>query len=905
MDDGTIIPGRARVTFRQVGSIFHALVSVSSPRFNPNSALSSNSKNNRLSARVENNLIQCLLNRPDGDAYKHSTSMNSSQYSLMLTETQSSPVAVMDMVLGWITDPNKRAHTRHALLLTETANLVNYRLGTTHNSTFAFKMVSYQVSKLAMFPDPANLERAVLQLDSLVTDPSILTCMANPEFRRQPFIGTVYNAHLLVVYWRFAKTLIHAISPQRNSSPSPTWTRSVNSSNRTYSDTFYPGSSASEKAPAVLSNGALNEDLDLLGRCALEVLRSFRGECIQHTKQPHMTFDRYCWEKCKNVRFLPGPNITESFVWICGELLYLLGNELDAIKLLSDLARTFLSFESLTSVDILQLAHLGVGIAIKRRRLYVRHRLLAENTFQLLGAIEAKLYHICVYPESISYSNLPKEAELIAELSQAKAYIGLFRLEELFPSSISMQQYTMVSDYMENVLQTIQSLHQQPQAELVSLKWVIQGKMELLFANQIGFEDCMLKALVTLIMDRGIFHPWLAEWLFTLSFSLREPLTDVEPDDASFLKLSARHQQAEACLRWALDIMTQSPRFIFRPMNQPPTYIGQDVNEAGNVAVYTSLLQRVPRSITHQLETAPPNKLIGCREQDDPDLHSIRLLLAKIIRPNTVDSNAFDDRSENSELVETLATKIRLQLGECLLEDGRQSCLNETANLVAVVMHEQMVILGTQHPATAQVDKLLGLIERRQHELEQPGRVRAVTGQYIDRQIREVRLASARSSARTQTSSSRTSGIEITSGWLDNVQSGRSATGTKRPEPSPRNAYRSANARESNCRDTYSMRSVCSSKQEINSARNQSKVLCQMPQTPNKLVTVDSPFVLLEEYINQDYNHQRRYKFKLLNAKLEEQLSRLESKKRAEHFYANRSARLSNCTRFSNIPKCD
>ncbi|KAF5404818.1 hypothetical protein PHET_01720 [Paragonimus heterotremus] len=257
-----------------------------------------------------------------------------------------------------------------------------------------------------------------------------------------------------------------------------------------------------------------------------------------------------------------------------------------------------------------------------------------------------------------------------------------------------MQQYTMVSDYMESVLRTIQSIHRQPQTELISLRWVIQGKMELLFANQTGFEDCMLKAMVTLIMDRGIFHPWLAEWLFTLSFSLREPLADVEPDDASFLKLSARHRQAEACLRWALGIMIPSPRFIFRPMNQPPTHIGQDVNEAVNMAVHTSLLQRVPRSVMHQLETASPNKLIGCLEQNDPDLRSIRLLLAKIIRPNTVDSNALDDRSEDPGLVETLVTKIRLQLGDCLLEDGRQSCLNEATNLVAVVMHEQIVLLG-------------------------------------------------------------------------------------------------------------------------------------------------------------------------------------------------------------------
>ncbi|KAF5404819.1 hypothetical protein PHET_01721 [Paragonimus heterotremus] len=287
VDDGTIIPGRARVTFRQVGSIFHALVSVSSPRFNPNGALSTNSRNNRLSTHAENSLIQCLLDRPDGDAYKHSTATNSSQYSLR-SETHSNPLTVREMMLSWISDPNKRAHTRHALLLTETANLVNYRLGTTHNSTFAFKMVSYQISKLAMFPDPLHLERAVLQLDSLVTDPSILTCMANPEFRRQPFIGTVYNAHLLVVYWRFAKTLIHALSPQRSSSPSPAWTRSVNSSNRTHSDTFYSGSSASDKAPTFLSNQEVNGDLNLLGRCTLETLRTVRGECIKNTKQPHM-----------------------------------------------------------------------------------------------------------------------------------------------------------------------------------------------------------------------------------------------------------------------------------------------------------------------------------------------------------------------------------------------------------------------------------------------------------------------------------------------------------------------------------------------------------------------------------------------------------------------------------------
>ncbi|KAF6776648.1 hypothetical protein AHF37_03762 [Paragonimus kellicotti] len=678
--DGTIIPGRARVTFRQVGSIFHAQVFVSSPRFNANSALSSNPRNNRLSARVGNNLIQCLLDRSDSDACKHSTAMNSSQYSLPLTEAQPSPVTVTEMMVDWIGDPNKRAHTRHALLLTETANLVNYRLGTTHNSTFAFKMVSCQVSKLAMFLDPTYLERTVLQLDSLVTDPSILTCMVNPDFRKQPFIGTVHNAHLLVVYWRFAKTLIGALSPRRSSSPSPGWTRSVNSSSRTYSDMFYPGSGASEKAHVFLSNKAVNWDLDLLGRCALETLRTLRGECIHHIQA--VTY------------VLPGPNIMESFVWICGELLYLLGSELDAIQLLSDLARTFLLFDSLTSVDILQLAHLGVGIAIKQRRLSVHHRLLAESIFHLLGTIEAKLYHFSVYPESISYTNFPKEAELMAELHQARAYIGLFRLEELLPSSVSMQQYTMVSNYMENVLQTIQSIRQPPQTELVSLKWVIQGKIGLLVANQTDFEGCMLKAIVTLIMDGGIFHPWLAEWLFTLSFSLREPLAEVEPDEASFLKLSARHRQAEACLRWALDIMIQSPRFIFRPANQPPTHIGQDVNETADVAVHTSLLQRVPRSVMHHLETALPDRLIGCLEQDDPDLRSIRLLLARIIRPNTDESNILNERPETSGLVETLATKVRLQLSDCLLEDGRQSCLNEATNLIAVLMHEQIVLMG-------------------------------------------------------------------------------------------------------------------------------------------------------------------------------------------------------------------
>ncbi|KAF8570761.1 hypothetical protein P879_00866 [Paragonimus westermani] len=888
IDEDTIIPGRARVTFKQVGSRFHALVSVSSPRFNLNSALSSHSRNNRLSARVENNLIQCLLDKSDGDAYKHSTTMNSSQCSLLLTEAQSSPVTLRERMLDWINDPDKRAHTRHALLLTTTANLVNYRLGTTHNCAFAFKMVSYQVSKLALFPDPVNLERALLQLDSLVTDPSILTCMANPEFRKQPFTGTVYSAHLLVVYWRFAKTLIHALHSQRSSSPSPAWTWSANGSNLEYSDTLYPGSSGSEKVSAVFSNGEVNGDLDLLGRCALETLKTFRGECIPHIKQPHVTFDRNCWEKCKNVRLLPGPNTTESFVWICGELLYLLGSELDAIRLLSDLAVTFLSFESLTSVDILQLAHLGVGIAIKRRRLPANDNLMAGNIFQLLGAIEAKLNHLSVYPECISYSDFPKEAELMAELNQAKAYIGLFRLEELFPSSISTQQYTMVYNYMKNVLQTIQSIPQQIQTELVSLKWVIQGKMELLLANQTGFEGCMLKALVTMIMDRGIFHPWLAEWLFTLSFSLREPLAEVEPDEASFLEISARHRQSEACLRWALDIMIQSPRMAFHSMNRLSSHICQDTNEAVDVAVHTSLLHRVPRSLMHHLETSVSDKLIGCLKQDDPDLHSIRLLLARIIRPKTADSNALDDRPEKYGLVETLATKIRLQLSDCLLEDGRQSCLNEAANLVAVVIHEKTVLLGAQHPATSQVDKLLGLIETRQNELEQPGRIRTVIDQHIDRQIKEVRLASARSSARTRNSSSRTSGIELSSGWLDNVQSSRTTTDTKQSETSSRNVYNSASEKESNCSGVYSMRSVRSSKQDTNPSCNQPKLLHRMPLTISKLITTDSLFVPLEDHINQDHNHQRRYKFKLLNAKLEEKISRLGSKKRSEHFYANR-----------------
>ncbi|KAA3673984.1 uncharacterized protein DEA37_0005727, partial [Paragonimus westermani] len=194
----------------------------------------------------------------------------------------------------------------------------------------------------------------------------------------------------------------------------------------------------------------------------------------------------------------------------------------------------------------------------------------------------------------------------------------------------------------------------------------------------------------------------------------------------------------------------------------------------------------------------------------------------------------------------------------------------------------------TQHPATSQVDKLLGLIETRQNELEQPGRIRAAIDQHIDRQIKQVRLASARSSARTRNSSSHTSGIELSSGWLDNVQSSRTTTDTKRSETSPSNVYNLASEKESNRSGAYSMRSVRSSKQDIYSSCNQPKLLYRMPLTTSKLVTIDSPFVPLEDYINQNHSHQRRYKFKLLNAKLEEKIYRLGSKKRSEHFYANR-----------------
>ncbi|KAA3674663.1 uncharacterized protein DEA37_0008289 [Paragonimus westermani] len=394
IDDDTIIPGRARVTFKQVGSRFHALVSVSNPRLNLNSALSSNSRNNRLSARIENNLIQCLLDKSDGDAYKHSTAMNSSQCSILLTEAQSSPVTLRERMLDWISDPDKRAHTRHSLLLTTTANLVNYRLGTTHNSAFAFKMVSYQVSKLALFPDPVNLERALLQLDSLVTDPSQRTTSNQPLLltgnldlaihgveRLEKFV-TISSVDL--VRQRLKSHILRYVLPR------------LKRFGESVCRLFKRGGQRGVGASRTLCAGNF-EDF---------------SERVYSTHQAATCV-------------LPGPNTTESFVWICGELLYLLGSELDAIRLLSDLAMTFLSFESLTSVDILQLAHLGVGIAIKRRRLSVRDKLLAENIFQLLGTVEAKLNQVSVYPECISYSDLPKEAELMAELNQARAYIRM------------------------------------------------------------------------------------------------------------------------------------------------------------------------------------------------------------------------------------------------------------------------------------------------------------------------------------------------------------------------------------------------------------------------------------------------------------------------------------------------
>ncbi|CAH8494005.1 unnamed protein product [Heterobilharzia americana] len=238
-------------------------------------------------------------------------------------------------------------------------------------------------------------------------------------------------------------------------------------------------------------------------------------------------------------------------------------------------------------------------------------------------------------------------------------------------------------------------------------------------------ESLLYQAISECMVDQGEYHPLLAEWLTILAMSLQKPSDENESPEANFLRMTLGNVRAQACLRWALDIMTYNEEILIRPVVHPPTSVLSSLKKSIYLKLHKSLLQRLPTylimpqnqptislssSLSLTFTPMTSRSIINsakhlCSRKGSNPLTDFSSIISKYSNANSFD---------HLNVYQSLPAEICLQLTISLLKNRRQISLQEASLYAAFVLHERILFLGVEHPATTQISRILDLI---QHDL--------------------------------------------------------------------------------------------------------------------------------------------------------------------------------------------
>ncbi|CAH8504003.1 unnamed protein product [Schistosoma bovis] len=618
------------------------------------------------------------------------------------------------------------AYTRHILLLTEIMNYLVTKPNYPVTYGFLSRLVITQIEMICIVNNLNGVKIILNNLEFILLHPCFLLCLAFPTYTTDIFTGSIQNSHLLVSLWQIIHNSFMLIDKfhenGKNNNKSSSFEDGVRSLtaklNCSHENAFNTANTSynfsSNNTTMKRSITKLNE----LAQRALDHLQSKKYAKENSSDLPNIS------NSFSQLNDLSGENNLESLVWIIGELIYYLGNELISVQILSKLAACFIDRKTLCKADILQLSHLGLSVVNKLRYLRNEVNESIDDHFMLYQSI---IYETeMMITEWLKESSMPTlcntdEARFLEQrISTALAYIKMYRLESVIGLTESGNEQLNLFEYQ--ICQTIQETkHYNSQSvdrTLLAISMYLLAKIRLLQMNTKEHEFLMFQAISECMADQGEYHPLIAEWLVILALSLQKPLNgdNNELDEINFLRMKFGRTRAQECLRWSLDIMTYNQEILIRQVIPPPTSVLSTFNQHIYTKLHRSILLRSPRYlIIPQIQPSLSSPFLSKTSRST----SYNLNNSTDRKVSNLSSNRTDitlnlnnqHLFSNPYVYQTLPAEICLQLVVCLLKDKRQISLQEAITRAAYVLHERSLFLGVDHPATIQISKILDHIE--------------------------------------------------------------------------------------------------------------------------------------------------------------------------------------------------
>ncbi|CAH8503752.1 unnamed protein product [Heterobilharzia americana] len=621
-----------------------------------------------------------------------------------------------------------RANTRHIILLTEIMNYLVKRSNHCLTHTFISRLILTQVELICKV-DNLNSVKAILNnLEFILMHPCLLLCFAFPTYYNEIFTGFIPNAHLFIGFWQFIQhsfMLIDKYQEKKGGSSSESHMTSVTSAETQDLNSSF----GRVNTPTNISNSNSNQEntnkLVDFAQSALYYLEC-KSICQQTNSETSNVHNNLA-----ELNELSGENKLESLIWIIAEFIYFLGNEVESVKTLSKLAENFIHRETLSKADVVQLSYLGLSVSKKLR--YLRNG-VDESVDDKMMLCRSLAYEI-----ELKVTDWEKELQMLTVCSEeectvmkpnisiALAYMKIYRLESIIGTIKTCDEQLNLLEYQIN--QTIEDVkqfnYQFIDKVLSAISKYLLAKLRFLQMKITDHESLLYQAISECMVDQGEYHPLLAEWLTILAMSLQKPSDENESPEANFLRMTLGNVRAQACLRWALDIMTYNEEILIRPVVHPPTSVLSSLKKSIYLKLHKSLLQRLPTylimpqnqptislssSLSLTFTPMTSRSIINsakhlCSRKGSNPLTDFSSIISKYSNANSFD---------HLNVYQSLPAEICLQLTISLLKNRRQISLQEASLYAAFVLHERILFLGVEHPATTQISRILDLI---QHDL--------------------------------------------------------------------------------------------------------------------------------------------------------------------------------------------
>ncbi|VDO69150.1 unnamed protein product [Schistosoma curassoni] len=234
------------------------------------------------------------------------------------------------------------AYTRHILLLTEIMNYLVTKPNYPVTYGFLSRLVITQIEMICIVNNLNGVKIILNNLEFILLHPCFLLCLAFPTYTTDIFTGSIQNSHLLVALWQIIHNSFMLIDKfhenGKNNNKSSSFEDGVRSLtaklNCSHENAF---NTANTSYNFSSNNTTMKRSITKLNELAQRALDHLQSKKYAKENSFHqLTFTD-----------LSGENNLESLVWIIGELIYYLGNELLSVQILSKLAACFIDVSSL------------------------------------------------------------------------------------------------------------------------------------------------------------------------------------------------------------------------------------------------------------------------------------------------------------------------------------------------------------------------------------------------------------------------------------------------------------------------------------------------------------------------------------------------------------------------------